>query len=90
MRGFIRWFLVVCMAAPALPLRADVFTVSADAACTHTSLLAAVFAAVGNGAGMDEVRIATNMNHDGVIAPIASQNVHSVNARIRRSASIPA
>jgi predicted outer membrane repeat protein len=76
MRRFIRWFLVMGIAAPALPLRAEVFTVGADAACTHSSVLAAVLAAVGNGAAMDEVRIATNMNHDGVIAPIASQNVH--------------
>lgn len=66
--------LLACVLAPCA--RAELFTVGADGNCTHSSVLSAVLAAGGNGAGMDEVRIATNMAHLGVIAPISNQNVH--------------
>jgi hypothetical protein len=74
-RLFPLWVLTAAsLGCPAV--RADIFTVGADPACTHTSVIAAVFAAVGNGPGMDEIRIATNMTQANVVAPIVDQSVH--------------
>ncbi len=76
MCGFMRWMFLVGVAVFAVPAGAVVFTVGADALCTHSSVLLATLAAGANGAGMDEIRVATNMNHDGVLAPVVSQNLH--------------
>jgi hypothetical protein len=76
MCGFMRWIFLVCVAVFAAPANAVVFTVGADALCTHSSVFLATLAAGANGAGMDEIRVATNMNHDGVLAPVVSQNLH--------------
>ncbi|HET7843793.1 MAG TPA: hypothetical protein VFL14_06560 [Xanthomonadales bacterium] len=61
------------LAAPATP--AAVFTVGSDAACTHGNLLSAISAASTNGAGLDEIRLATNLAYNSIVAPIASHSV---------------
>ena len=55
---------------------AAVFTVGSDGDCTHANILAAVIAASNNGAGLDEIRLATNQTYSNVIAPITSHSVH--------------
>lgn len=55
---------------------AAVFSVGADAACTHSNLLSALSAASANGAGLDEIRLATNLTYTSIIAPVASHSVH--------------
>lgn len=54
---------------------AAVFTVGGDAACTHGNLLSAIGAASANGAGLDEIRLATNLAYNAIIAPVASHSL---------------
>ncbi|KAB2900940.1 MAG: hypothetical protein F9K31_03545 [Dokdonella sp.] len=46
-----------------------------DASCTHTTLLAALLAAAGNGPGLDTIRIATNQAYTGIVLPISGHSV---------------
>lgn len=57
---------------------AAVFTVGGDGACTHGNLLAAISAAATNGPALDEIRVATNLTYNAIVAPIAG---HSVTVR---------
>lgn len=73
--GRCSWVVLLAgvFASPLVP--AAVFTVGADGACTHGSILAAVSAAASNGAGLDEIRVAANQTYSAVIAPVASHNL---------------
>ena len=54
------WPLLALLAAS--PLDASLFTVGADGACTHPTLLGAVLSAAFN-AGADEIRVARNLTY---------------------------
>jgi len=66
---------VLFMGSVAPCASAATFTVGADGACTHGNLLAAVSAASANGAGLDEIRLATNLDYNAVIAAVAGHSV---------------
>jgi len=68
--------LLLMAATPSRSAAAE-FRVGAvgDAACTHTSLLAALFAAVLNGAGLDTIKIANNQTYTGVNLAVSGHSV---------------
>ncbi len=68
--------LLLSLASP-LTAQAAEFRVGAsgDASCTHTTLLAALLAAAGNGPGMDTIKIATNQTYTGVALPISGHSL---------------
>lgn len=70
--------LLASLLSAALPVRAAVFTVGGDAACTHGNLLAAISAAATNGPAVDEIRLANNISYNAIVAPIVG---HSVTVR---------
>ncbi len=72
---FVSCVMLLAGLLAASPGDAAIFTVGADAACTHSSVLSAIFASAGNGPASDEIRVANNQSYSGVIAPIASQNL---------------
>jgi hypothetical protein len=63
--------------APGAPALADTFRVGAggDPACTHTTLLAALIAASGNGAGVDTIRIANTQAYTGVVLAVSGHSL---------------
>lgn len=74
----VSWFVLSCALLVSPVASSAIFTVGGDAACTHGNLLSAIGAAAANGPGMDEVRLATNIAYNAILAPIAS---HSVTVR---------
>jgi hypothetical protein len=69
------WPFVLSGLLAAAPAPAAIFTVGADGACTHGSLLSAISAAATNGPALDEIRLATNLAYNSIIAPIAGHSV---------------
>ena len=75
--SIVRAIAVSSLLLFATQVSAAVFRVGApgDAACTHTSLVAALIAALGNGPGFDTIRIANNQTYTGINLPVSGHSV---------------